>query len=202
MKKIFSILLFVVLSVICTEVHAQNSNEYIPPGGARLMVQINGNDTILLAYLHDIWVFPRNNFKNKAQEQFFWRTVRDIKRALPYARIIATELNQTNKKLATLKTDSERKKYLSQYEKVVFKKYEADLRKMTLNQGQLLLKLIDRECDKTSYDLIKAYRGTFTAFFWQGVARLFGSNLKSEYDASNKDKMVERIIVLVEAGQL
>ena len=202
MKKLFQIFIVILLSVLFTDIYAQKSNEYIPPGGARLMVQVNGNDTVLLAYLHDIWVFPRNNFKNKAQEQYFWLTVRDIKRTLPYAKLIAGELTKTNMKLASMKTDAERKKYMSQYEKEIFKKYEADLKKMTINQGRLLMKLVDRECNKTTYDLIKAYKGSFSAFFWQGVARLFGSNLKSEYDAANQDKMVERIVVLVEAGQL
>jgi hypothetical protein len=73
---------------------------------------------------------------------------------------------------------------------------------MTINQGRILMKLVDRECDRTSYDLIKLYKGSFTAFFWQGIARVFGSNLKSEYDASDKDKVMERVILLVEAGQL
>jgi hypothetical protein len=182
--------------------YAQSKDEYVPPGGARLMVQVNGNDTVFLAYLHDVWVFPRQKFKNKAQEQYFWRTVRDVKRTLPYAKLVASELSQVNMKLASIPNDKERKKYLGQFEKEVFKKYEADLKKMTINQGRLLLKLIDRECERTSYDLIKVYRGSVSAFFWQGVARVFGSNLKSEYDASDKDKILERVILLVEAGQL
>ena len=73
---------------------------------------------------------------------------------------------------------------------------------MTINQGRLLMKLIDRECERTSYDLIKNYRGSVSAFFWQGVARVFGSSLKSEYNAQKDDKVLERVIELVEAGQL
>ena len=84
----------------------------------------------------------------------------------------------------------------------MFRKHEADLKKMSINQGRLLMKLIDRECERTSYDLIKNYRGSVSAFFWQGVARVFGSNLKSDYDAQKDDKVLERVIVLVEAGQL
>jgi len=185
-----------------TDICAQKKNDYIPPGGARLMVQIDGNDTVFLAFIHDIYVFPRQRFKNKAQEQFFWRTVRDVKKTLPFAKLVASELTKTNMKLAALPNDKVRKQYLSQFEKEVFKKYEADLKKMSINQGRLLLKLIDRECEQSSYDLIKIYRGSITAFFWQGVARVFGSNLKDNYDASDKDKMLERVILLVEAGQL
>lgn len=105
-------------------------------------------------------------------------------------------------KLAALPNDKVRKQYLSQFEKDVFKKHEADLKKMSINQGILLLKLIDRECEQSSYDLKNIYRGSIIAFFWQGVARVFGSNLKDNYDASDKDKMLERVILLVEAGQL
>lgn len=203
--KRFQIFLFSLMAffLLGENSFAQNRNdEFVPKGGARLMAQVNGNDTVLLAFLHDIWVFPRSTFKNKAQEQYFWRTVRDVKRTLPYAKLISSELTKVNIKLVSMKSDSERKKFMKEFEKDAFKKYEADLKKMTVNQGRILMKLVDRECNKTSFDLIKAYKGSFTAFFWQGVARLFGSNLKSEFDASDKDKVLERVIVLVEAGQL
>jgi len=203
MLKRYLIIFIALLLVPFTDICAQNKkNDYIPPGGARLMVQIQGSDTVLLAFIHDIYVFPRQRFKNKAQEQYFWRTVRDVKRTLPFAKLVASELTKTNMKLATLPNDKVRKQYLNQFEKEVFKKYETDLKKMSINQGRLLLKLIDRECEQSSYDLIKIYRGNITAFFWQGVARIFGSNLKDSYDASDRDKMLERVILLVEAGQL
>jgi len=73
---------------------------------------------------------------------------------------------------------------------------------MNINQGKMLLKLIDRECNQSPYELIKAYRGSLTAFFWQGVARIFGSNLKAEYDGNDRDKIVERIIILVEENRI
>lgn len=203
--KFFQIIVFLFLFILLLgeNVLAQkNGDTFVPKGGAKLVAQINGNDTVLLAFLHDIWVFPRSTFKNKAQEKYFWRTVRDVKRTLPYAKLISSELSRVNMKLVSMKTDSERKMFMKQFEKESFKKHEANLKKMTVSQGRILMKLIDRETDKTTYDLIKAYKGSFTAFFWQGVARLFGSNLKSEYDPSNKDKVLERVIVLVEAGQL
>lgn len=202
MKKGFIISLVLLLFASITDTYAQKKEEYVPVGGARLMTQINGTDTVLLAFIHDIYVFPKQRFKNKAQEQFFWRTVRDVKKTLPFAKLVASEMTQTNMKLAKLPNDKQRKAYLNQFEKEVFKKYEADLKKMTINQGKLLLKLIDRECEQSSYDLIKIYRGNLSAFFWQGVARVFGTNLKDNYDASDKDKIIERVILLVEAGQL
>jgi len=128
--------------------------------------------------------------------------VRDVKRTLPYAKIVAKELSETNKLLMQMPNDKERKKYLAQFEKDIYKKYEPELRKLTLSQGKLLIKLIDRECNNTSYDLIKMYRGSIRAFFYQGFARIFGANLKSKYDAYKEDKILERVIILVEAGQI
>ena len=174
----------------------------IPPGGAKLYMQTNGNDTIYLAYLRDVWVFPTYKFVNKKQEKFFWKTVSDVKRTLPYAKLIAVELNKANQKLAQIYNNKEKKQYMADLEKSAFKKYEKDLKKMSVSQGRIMMKLIDRECNKTTYDLIKAYKGNVSAFLWQGIAKVFGSDLKSEYDSKGNDKIIERVIVLVENGQI
>lgn len=203
MKKLLFSILFVFATVsISVAQDVKVANDWVPPGGARLMVQVENGDTVFLCWLKDIWVFPKSTFKNKRQEQFFWKTVRDVKKTLPYAKVVGSELRRVNMLLVDMKNERERKKYLAIYEKQIFEKYEKDLKKMSVSQGKLLLKLIDRECSTTSYDLIKQYRGNVTAFFWQGVARLFGSNLKSEYDAKGNDKVLEKVILLVESGQL
>ena len=103
---------------------------------------------------------------------------------------------------ALLPDKKARRKWWKQHEKYLFKKYENDFRRMTASQGQMLMKLMDRESDKTSYEIIKHYRGKASANFWQFVAKLFKNDLKEEYDASDKDRIVERVINLVEAGQL
>jgi hypothetical protein len=202
MKNYLLIVFVCIIYCNDTHLHAQQTDTYVPPGGARLMARIEEGDTVLLAFLRDIYVFPKNRFKNKSQERYFWRTVRDVKRALPYAKMVSQEMNLVNQQLAKIPTEAGRKKFLAKYEKIVFQKHEASLRKLTISQGRILIKLIDRETNSSSYDLIKSYRGGFSAFFWQGVARLFGSDLKEEYDGADKDKIVERIIILVEAGQL
>jgi len=201
-RKYYILLLLVFLNGHFSMLSADNVRPQAPPEGPKLGVQIVGNDTLYLAFLKDFYVFPDLKFKNKKQEEFYWRTVRDVKRALPYAKIVSAELYRVNILLGDIKSEKERKKYLSKYEKEVFKKYSPELVRLTINQGRLLLKLIDRETNTTSYDLIKQYRGNVAAFFWQGIARIFGSNLKSEYDAQGNDKIVERVITLVEAGQL
>lgn len=171
--------------------------------GIKLRVQIEGGDTIFLATIREINVFPPMKFKNKREERFYWKTVRDVKRTLPYAKRIASEQLNANRHLATLPDDKARKDYLNEFEKDLFRRYEGDLRKMTFSQGKMLIKLIDRECDQTSYDLIRIYRGKFSAFFWQGFAKIFGADLKAEYNTTrDEDRIIERIITLIEAGMI
>lgn len=165
--------------------------------------QIVGGDTIYLAYLREIYVYPPMKFKNKKQEKFYWKTVRDVKKTLPYAKMIMREMEETDAQLAIM-TAKQQRKYWKVYEKQLFRKYEADFKDMTVSQGQMLMLLIDRECDKTSFDVIKMYKGAFVANFWQGIAKICGTDLKADYDLSKneKDRIVERVITLVEAGQL
>ena len=165
-------------------------------------LQVNSNDTFYLARMQDIWVYPQMVFTSKKQERFYWKTVRDVKKTLPFAKELAIEMRVADQQLAVLPDDKARRKWWKQHEKYLFKKYENDFRRMTASQGQMLMKLMDRESDKTSYEIIKHYRGKASANFWQFVAKLFKNDLKEEYDASDKDRIVERVINLVEAGQL
>lgn len=158
-------------------------------------------DTIYETALRELTVFPKMRFKNKRQENFYWRTVRDVKKTLPYAKIIAQELEKTNDMMSRM-SRRDQKKYWKEYEKVLFMRFEDDFRHMTASQGQMLMLLVDRECSQTSYELIKFFKGSWSANFWQGIAKLFGNDLKVEYNGSDKDKIVERVITLVEAGQL
>lgn len=158
-------------------------------------------DTIGLVWLRDLYCFPKMKFKNKRQERFYWRTVRDVKKTLPYAKIIAQEMETTGALLEQMSKKQQRK-FWKEYEKWLFQRFEGDFRNMTAKQGQMLMKLVDRETDYTSYEVIKQYKGTFTANFWQGIAKLFGNDLKEDYDGKDKDQIVERIILLIENGQL
>lgn len=165
-------------------------------------LQVSSSDTFYLARMHDIYVYPKMVFKNKQQERFYWRTIRDVKKTLPFAKELAKEMQLADNELAKLTDDKTRRKWWRQHEKYLFKKYENDFRHMTASQGQMLMKLMDRESNRTSYEIIKHYRGKSSANFWQFVAKLFKNDLKEEYDAVDKDRIVERVINLVEAGQL
>lgn len=162
---------------------------------------ING-DTIPHVVLAEVKVVPDWEYKNKRERRKYNRFVRNIKVALPYARVAAHKLERINARLARIENEKERKEYLKEAEKELFEEFEKPLRKLTFSQGRMLIKLIDRETGNTSYDLIKEYKGGFSAFFWQSVARLFGSNLKDEYHGDREDRMIEHIIILIDNGML
>lgn len=193
MKRLLHI--FLVLAV-STQVFA--AQQYMDS----CMIRIEDGDTVYLAWLHEIWVYPPLKFKNKRQEKFYWRTVRDVKKCLPYAKRINQDMAYADEELAKLPDRKSRKKWWRKFEHQLYKKYEKDFRGMYASQGMMLMKLIDRETDRTSYELIKQYKGKATANFWQFVAKLFKNDLKEEYDANDKDRITERVINLVEAGQL
>ncbi|MCQ2333575.1 MAG: DUF4294 domain-containing protein [Paludibacteraceae bacterium] len=172
------------------------------PGDSALARLTTSGDTMYLAFLKDVYVYPKMVFKNKRQERFYWRTVRDVKKTLPFAKLIAADMVVADAELAKLNTKKERKRWWRQYERYLFRKYENEFRNMTASQGQMLMKLMDRESDKTSYELIRYYRGKVSADFWQFVAKLFRNDLKEGYDGNDKDQIIERVINLVEAGQL
>lgn len=132
----------------------------------------------------------------------YQRLVYNLKKVYPYALVVRAKLEEANYELEKIPDEKERKKYLRQFEKDIFGEYEDDVRDMTITQGKLLIKLIDRETLNTSYELIRQYRGSFPALFWQGIARIFGSNLKAQYDPYGEDAIMEIILIEIETGQL
>ena len=130
------------------------------------------------------------------------RLVYNVRRVYPYAIIVRDEIGRINRLLETLPTEKARENFLRQYEKELLDTYEGDIRKLTFTQGKILIKLIDRETQNTSYDLIREYRGKFSAFFWQGIARIFGSDLKTNYDPEGDDYLIEEVVREIEAGRL
>ncbi len=167
-----------------------------------MIVLTHGTDTLYWGFISEITIYPPLSFQNKQQERFYWRTVRDVKKTLPYAKMISQDMAVADRQLALFTDKKQRKQWWKSYEKFLFKKYEKDFRHMTASQGQMLMKLMDRESDKTSYELIYQYRGKSSADFWQFVAKLFKNDLKEGYDGQDKDRIIERVITLVEEGQL
>lgn len=161
-------------------------------------------DSVLMLVMNEITVFPPLKFKNKKQEQFYWRTVRDVKKTLPYAKLICTTLLETYEYIETFPTQKEREEYLKKMEKEVFEQYKPVLRHFTKGQARLLVKLIQRETNQSSYDILKAFLGTFRAGFWQAFGKLFGVSLKGQYrpESNSDDAIIERVCVAVEQGMI
>jgi hypothetical protein len=161
-------------------------------------------DTIYKVILNNIIVYPAERFKSKADEEFYWKTVRDVKRTLPYAKLINSTLQETYEYLQTFSTQKEKENYLVQFEKAVFNQYKPEMKKLTKNQGKTLIKLVNRETNQRSYFIIKAFMGAFRAGFWQTFGRFFGVNMREGFhpDSNKFDAMLERICVRIEQGTL
>ncbi|MDO4460916.1 MAG: DUF4294 domain-containing protein [Bacteroidia bacterium] len=183
------------LLIFVSSVNAQSADEQ-----HIVRAKVIDGDTIPCVVLDEVRAFARHKFKNRRAQIRYTRLVRNVKKVLPYARMCAAEISIINEGLAELSTEKEKKAYLKKKEKELFEKFEQPLRHLTITQGRILIKLIDRETGSTSFELIRTLKGKFSAFVWQGVARIFGSNLKSEYDSEIKDAEIENIILLIDEG--
>lgn len=161
-------------------------------------------DSVKMIVLNNVTVYPPMVFKNKKEEEFYWRTVRDVKKALPYAKLICETLLETYEYIETFPTQKEREAYLKKMEGAVFEQYKPALKKFTKGQATVLCKLIRRETNQSGYDIIKAFLGSFRAGFWQTFGRFFGVNMKVAYkpDSNREDAIIERVACNVELGLL
>lgn len=161
-------------------------------------------DTCRMTYIKNITVYPPMKFKNKKEEEFYWRTVRDVKKTLPYAKLAFSTLCETYEYIQTIPDKKQREKHLKTLEKDIFNQYKPVVKKMTKGQGKVMLKLINRETDQTSFNIVKAFLGSFRAGFWQTFGRFFGINMKAGFhpDKNREDAIIERIATLVEQGAL
>lgn len=205
--------LFIFISLICAL--GINAEEpallHIPtPGDGRIdyakgyyYTEIDGEEVKMIV-LNEVVVYPELKFKNKKQEEFYWRTVRDVKKTLPYAKLICETLLETYEYIETFPTKEERDRYLKRMEDAIFKQYKPVLKSFTKSQARMLCKLIKRETNQSGYDIIKAFLGSFRAGFWQTFGRFFGVNLKVDYkpDKDKDDAIIERVAVGVELGTI
>lgn len=162
---------------------------------------ING-DTLPIIYLREITIFPPRVFTSKREAARYTKLIRKIKKVLPYAKLAKLKIMLIEIEMKKIPTEEGRKEFLKIAEKKLRADFEDEIKNMTMSEGRLLIKLIDRETGKTSYELIKQLKGSFNAFLYQQVARLFGENLKDEYDAKGEDKYIEEIVTKIENGEL
>jgi len=161
---------------------------------------VEGSDTLPIIELPEVLIYERRDFEYLYLKRRYRRMIRNIKKAYPYAQIAGVKLKELDDHLATLDSEKEQKAFINQAEKEIMDQFEKQVKRLTVTQGIILVKLIDRETGRTSYQVIKELKGGFTAFFWQGIARIFGNNLKTEYDPKNQDKVMEDIVLGIEAG--
>jgi hypothetical protein len=163
---------------------------------------IQDNDTIYVRDIPEIIIQKPPSFSSQRDYRRYERLIRNVKKVYPYAKMAGVKYREVSAHMLTLKTERERKAYLKVVEKEIMDQYEDELKSLTITQGRILLKLIDREIGETSFDLLKDLKGSFTAIFWQTLARIFGHNLKSEFDPTGEDMLLNEILILIDTGFL
>lgn len=196
MKKSIFLLLFLMIS---QWLFAQVQ---MPDGRYRVLTTVVDGDTMPMINLAPVAIYATISPEASANLKAYLKLKRDVLRAYPYARLASVQLKFINDSIAKIPNEKQRKKFVKTEEKLLKEQFEKDLKKLTVTQGRILIKLIDREPGSTSYALVKELRGSLQAFFWQGLARLFGSNLKSEYDGIGEDRLIESIVQQIERGEL
>lgn len=195
MRKLFLIGVVSWLAIRTLEAQSPVLPHYLP--GMRIE-----NDTLPHVNVRQIDIFSKVKFKSKHAEQQYWRLVWRVKKVYPYAKEAARLYNKYQKEVPPEAKRRERRTYVKKAEDELMALYGPKLKQMSISDGRILIKLIDRETHATSYDLIDKVKGGVPAIFWQGVARLFGNNLKSHYDPYGEDRQIEMIIHFIEIGAI
>ena len=163
---------------------------------------MEGGDSILYMEMNNVYVYPKLAFKNNRQAAAYMRLVRNVKKVLPIAKEANKIILETYEYLETLPTQKAREEHMKRVEKGIIEEYKPKMKKLTYSQGKLLIKLIYRECNSSSYDIVKAFLGPMRAGFWQVFSAIFGASLRKEYDPDGTDRLTERVVLMVEAGQI
>lgn len=162
---------------------------------------VEGNDTIFVGDIRPSRIYPKMEKQKGRDWRKYYRLVHNFSKTYPYAIVARTLLEDVD---STLEADNlknaKREKYIRQKQTELFNVFEEPLRNLTVSQGALLMKLIDRECGKSSFNIIKEYRNSIAAGFWQGIAKIFGSDLKKGYDATGEDRSIEDLVEKWEYG--
>jgi hypothetical protein len=200
MKKRFNILAGVLLlSLIAIQSNAQDNKS---AGGYLVPVCIYKGDTIPSITLPDVYIFKPLKFRNDKERKEYYRLVYNVKKTFPISQEINRTIIETYEYLQTLPNEKIRQRHIKRVEKGLKEQYTARMKKLSFAQGKLLIKLVDRQSNQTSYELVKAFMGPFKAGLYQTFAGLFGASLKKQYDPEGDDRMIERIVLQVQNGQL
>lgn len=161
-------------------------------------------DTLLFVNLPEVDINLMNLYFEITETASGRRLVRNVRKAYPYAKLAGKKFHEYDTLLLAAKNDAERRKMMKQAEKEITDQYTEELKDLTLSQGAILIRLIDRETGDTSYKVLQELRGKVRAVFYQGFARLWGYNLKTEYDPkqNEEDDKIETIVTLLDRGAI
>ncbi len=209
MKKLLAILF---ITLINSSISAQSQNMgkefeqnsktiiYLTPNVYTAIVI--GNDTVACMYLTDFIKYSPIRHRTAHEVVQYNRLIRDVKKTLPYAKEVAKIIIETFEYMETLPDHDAKQKHLEKMEKHLKDEYTPKMKKLTRSQGQLLMKLVDRETNSSSYHIVQSFMGSLKAFTYNAFAGLFGNSLKKRYNPYDEDRMVERVAVLVEQGAI
>lgn len=169
--------------------------------GTKLPYIIEGVDTIPVVNLPDVNIVDFGPDYEKRLKEYY-RLRFNVIKVYPYARLAALKINQLNESLAKLKSDREKRKYRKAFEEQLRSDFGKTIENLSVNQGKIFVKLLDRQTGRTGYEIIKDVKGSFSALLLQTSARVFGHNLKDDYDPQGEDKQIESIVQQIEAGQI
>lgn len=161
---------------------------------------VNG-DTIPMMSLPEVRIKGYTIYRTPSEQRRYDKLVRNVKKVYPYAKLAGIKLREYDDMMAGL-NEKQQKRIYKQAEEDLKAEFGEDLKKLTITQGKILLKLVDRETGNPTYNIVKELRGSFVAFFWQNLSRLFGYNLKEKYDPQGKDREIEMIVQRIENGTI
>ena len=187
--------------LLCIVFAIELSAQQIPTSSNVLRVHIENGDTLPYVTLPEYNYYESIRYRSKKQQRKWNKLMRNVVKVYPYAQITAELLEYYAEELAKIDDENERKQFMETSEYVLKEEFKGEIMNMTVSQGKVLVKLIDRETGHTSYELIKDLRSGFTAFMWNSVALLFGNSLKAEYDPL-EDSDIEQIVQMIERGEI
>ena len=161
-----------------------------------------GGDSLQYMEFSNVYVYPQLTFSSKRQQTSYMRLVNNVKKTLPLAKEVRQILIETAEYLEMLPDDKAKAEHMKRVEQSIVKEYKPKMKKLTYSQGKLLIKLINRECNSSSYDVVRAFMGPIRAGFWQAFAWTFGASLKKQYKPDTTDRFTEIVVLMVESGQL
>jgi hypothetical protein len=189
------------LTLSLTSAYAQKRETIVRPDEKMMQYIVEGKDTIYIDHIHASKVYSKLPKQKGREWRKYYRLVHNFSKAYPYALVAKKLVIEADSTIAADKLKgAKRDRYVTNVQKELFDVFEGQMRNLSVSQGALIMKLVDREVGKSSYNIIKGYKSGITAGFWQGIAKIFGSDLKKPYDPEGEDKEVEELVKIWEAG--